>query len=47
MHGRGVDSFLGVAIKGDVIEKAVGRGKIVLGWIRLVEGELTDSSENE
>ncbi len=30
-HGRGVDGFVGVAVRGDVAKEAVGRGKVVLG----------------
>jgi hypothetical protein len=43
-----VDSFVGVAVGGDIVEKAVGRGEIMLGGGRLIliGGELTDSSED-
>ncbi len=35
-HESGVGSFGGFAVRGDVIEKAVGKGKVVLGGVRLV-----------
>ncbi len=35
----------GVVVGGDVIEEAVGRGKVVLSGVGLVGGELADCSE--
>ncbi len=32
---------------GYIVEKAVGRGKIMLGGVRLGRGELTDCGEEE
>jgi hypothetical protein len=45
-HGRGMDGFLGVAVGRDVVEKAVGSRKVVLGGCGLVGGELADSGED-
>jgi hypothetical protein len=42
-----VYGFVGVAVGGDIVEKAVGRqrrGRV--GWVRLMGGELADSSED-
>jgi hypothetical protein len=44
-HGRGLDGSLGVAVSGDIVKKAVSRGKVVLGGIGLVRGKLTNSGE--
>jgi hypothetical protein len=45
-HGRGVNGFLGVAVGGDIVEKAVSRGEVVLGGVGLVGGKLADSGED-
>ncbi len=48
-HGRPwkrVDGFLGVAVGGDVVEKPVGSGEVVLSGGRLVGRELADSGED-
>ena len=37
---------MGVAVGGDIVEKAVGRGEVVLGGVGLMGGELADSSED-
>ncbi len=37
--------FVGVAAGGDIVEKAVSRGVVVLGGFGLMEGKLADSSE--
>jgi hypothetical protein len=41
-----VYGFVGVAAGGDIVEKAVSRGEVVLGGVGLVGGKLADSSEN-
>ena len=46
-HGRGVDGFLGVAVGGDIVKKAVSRGEVVLGGVGLMGGKLADSSEDK
>jgi hypothetical protein len=43
-HGRGVDGFLGVAVRRDVVKETVSRGDVVLGGVGLVGGQLADSS---
>jgi hypothetical protein len=43
-HGRGVYGFVGVAVGGDIVEKAVGRGEVVLGGVGLMGGEVADRS---
>ncbi len=35
-HGRRVNGFLGVAVRGDVVKKTVGSRKVVLGGVGLV-----------
>ncbi len=45
-RGRGVDGFLGVAVGGNIVEKAVSRGKVVLGRVGLMGGKLADSSKD-
>ncbi len=35
-HGRGVNGFLGVAVRGDVAKKTVGSREVVLGGVGLV-----------
>ncbi len=45
-HGRGVDGFLKVAARGDIVKETVSRGKVVLGGIGLVRGKLTNSGED-
>jgi hypothetical protein len=41
-----VNGFVGVAVGRDIIEKLVGRGEIMLDGVSLMEGELTDGSED-
>jgi hypothetical protein len=41
-----VDGFGGVAVAGDIVEKAVSRGEVVLGGVGLMGGKLADSSED-
>ncbi len=41
-----MDGFLGVAVGGDIVKKAVSRGEVVLGGVGLMGGKLTDSSED-
>ncbi len=38
--------FVGVTVGGDIVEKAVSRGEVVLGGVGLVGGKLADSSED-
>ncbi len=45
-HGRGVNGFLGVAMRGDVVQKTVGSREFVLGGVGLVGGKLADSGED-
>ena len=45
-HGRGVYGFVGVAVGGDIVEKAVSRGEVVLGGVGLIGRQLADSSED-
>ncbi len=45
-HGRRVNGFLGVAMRGDVVKKTVGSRKVVLGGVGLVGGKLADSGED-
>jgi hypothetical protein len=45
-HGGGVDGFLEVAVGRDIVEKAVSRGEVVLGGVRLMGGKLADGSED-
>ena len=45
-HGRGVNGFLGVAMRGDVVQKTVGSREVVLGGVGLVGGKLADSGED-
>jgi hypothetical protein len=33
-------------VRKHIVEEALGRGKIILGGVRLAEGELIDSSED-
>ncbi len=35
-HGRGVNGFLGVAVRGDIVKKTLGSRKVVLGGVGLV-----------
>ncbi len=44
-YGGRVYGFVGVAVGRDIVEKAVGRGEIMLSWVKLVGGELTDSGK--
>ncbi len=37
-----MDSILGVAVRKNVIEKAIGRGEVMMGGVRLVGRELAD-----
>ncbi len=37
--------FMGVAVGGDIVEKAMNRGEFVLGGVGLVGGKLVDCSE--
>ncbi len=39
-------SWKRVAVRGGVIEKALGRGEVMLGGVRLVGGELADCGED-
>jgi hypothetical protein len=41
-----VCDFVGVAVGGDIVEKAVSRGEVVLGGVGLMGGKLADSSED-
>jgi hypothetical protein len=41
-----VYGFVGVAVRRDIVEKAVSRGEVVLGGVGLMGGELADSSED-
>jgi hypothetical protein len=41
-----VYGFVGVAVGGDIVEKAVSRGEVVFGGVGLVGGQLSDSSED-
>ncbi len=41
-----MDGFLGVAVGGDIVEKAVSRGEVVLGGVELMGGKLADRSED-
>ena len=41
-----MDGFLGVAVGGDIVEKAVSGSEVKLGGVGLVGGELTDGSED-
>jgi hypothetical protein len=41
-----VYGFVGVAMGGDIVEKAVSRGEVVLGGVGLMGGKLADSSED-
>ncbi len=45
-HGRGVYGFVGIAVGGDIVEKAVSRGEVVLGGVGLMGGKLAESSED-
>ncbi len=45
-YGRGVNSFLRVGMGGDIVEEALSGSKIKLCGVRLVGGELTDSSKD-
>jgi hypothetical protein len=45
-HGGRVDGFVVVAVGGNKVDKAVGRGEIMLGGVKLVGGDLTDSGED-
>jgi hypothetical protein len=45
-HGRGVNGFWGVAVRGDVVKKTVGSREVVLGVVGLVGGQLADSGED-
>ena len=45
-HGRGVNGFWGVAVRGDAVKKTVSRSKVVLGGVGLMGGKLTDSGED-
>ncbi len=45
-HGRGVNGFVGVAVGGDIVEKAVSRERVVLGGVGLMGRKLADSSED-
>ncbi len=38
--------FVGVAVGRDIIEKAVGRGEVVLGGVGLMGGKLANRSED-
>ncbi len=38
--------FVWVEVGGAIVEKAVGRGEVMLGGVGLVGGELADSSED-
>ncbi len=42
-HGRGVYGFVGVAVGGDIVEKAASRGEVVLGGVGLMGRKLADS----
>ena len=37
---------MGVAVGGDIVEKAVSRGEVVLSGVGLMGGKLADSSED-
>ncbi len=41
-----MDGFLGVAVGGDIVEKAVSREEVVLGGVALMGGKLANSSED-
>ncbi len=45
-HGRGVNSFVKVGMGGYIVEEAVSGSKIKLCGVRLVGGELTNSSKD-
>jgi hypothetical protein len=45
-HGRGVNGFLGVSVRGDVVKKTVGSREVVLGGVGLVGGQLAYSGED-
>ncbi len=38
--------FVGVVVRGYIVEKAVNRGEVVLGGVGLMGGKLADSSED-
>jgi hypothetical protein len=42
-RGVVVYGFVGVAVGGDIVGKAVGRGEVVVGGVGLMGGELADS----
>ncbi len=37
---------MGVAVGGDIVEKALSREEVVLGGVELMGGKLADSSED-
>ncbi len=41
-----MNGFVRVAVGGDIVEKTVGRGDVVLGGVGLMGGELAESSED-
>ncbi len=45
-HGRGVNGFVGVGMREDIVEGAVGSGKVVLGGVGLVVRKLADCSKD-
>ncbi len=44
-HGRGVDCFMGVGVRRDIVKETMGRGQVVLSGGGLMGGELADCCE--
>jgi hypothetical protein len=44
-HGWGVDCFVGVGVRRDIVKETMGRGQVVLSGGGLMGGELADCCE--